>query len=307
MADQTAPYLCGGVFFTLLVEASRERVSPTKGYKGIKGDVRDEYIMKDLVELPGKGFANFDKQSDFGDSVSKYKNCRSDYGMSMPFRKYEYKESLREKITQDTDRALYLMSIILKKYFAMKKRGDGIYPLDLAVRKILYVIKKDDDIGRDDELLCGKNCTPIKKKDLVQAKAIDIQPFLLGVWNYILQNRPDNKHGQDTLKLIYLDKENPNDTGDYNPSFANGFRTDLIVNRPSFPGVEAKLSEAYGDDIHDPAAYDIPVVEGDVIEPNSESGRDSFQEDGDCTKSGSTINYINNGVIVGSVLGDLHL
>lgn len=142
MADQTVPYLCGGVFFTLLVEASRERVSPTKGYKGIKGDVRDEYIMKDLVELPGKGLANFDKQSDFGDSVSKYKNCKSDYGMSMPFRKYEYKESLREKITQDTDRALYLISIILKKYFAMKKRDDGIYPLDLAVRKILYVIKK---------------------------------------------------------------------------------------------------------------------------------------------------------------------
>ena len=307
MADQTVPYLCGGVFFTLLVEASRERVSPTKGYKGIKGDVRDEYIMKDLVELPGKGLANFDKQSDFGDSVSKYKNCRSDYGMSMPFRKYEYKESLREKITQDTDRALYLMSIILRKYFAMKKRDDGIYPLDLAARKILYVIKKDDDIGWDDTLLCGKNCTPIKKKDLVQTEAIDIQPFLLGVWNYILQNRPDNKHGQDTLKLIYLDKENPNDTGDYDPSFAKVFRTDLIVNRPSFPEVEAKLPEEYGDDTPDSAAYDIPVVEGDVIEPNSESGRDSFQEDGDCTKSGSTINYINNGVIVGSVLGDLHL
>ena len=307
MADQTVPYLCGGVFFTLLVEASRERVSPTKGYKGIKGDVRDEYIMKDLVELPGKGLANFDKQSDFGDSVSKYKNCRSDYGMSMPFRKYEYKESLREKITQDTDRALYLMSTILTRYFSMKKRDDGIYPLDLAVRKILYVIKKDDDIGWDDTLLCGKNCTPIKKKDLVQTEAIDIQPFLLGVWNYILQNRPDNKHGQGTIKLIYLDKENPNDTGDYDPSFAKVFRTDLIVNRPSFPKVEAKLPEAYGDDLHDSAAYDIPVVEGDVIEPNSESDRDSFQEDGDCTKSGSTINYINNGVIVGSVLGDLHL
>ncbi len=307
MADQTVPYLCGGVFFTLLVEASRERVSPTKGYKGIKGDVRDEYIMKDLVELPGKGLANFDKQNNFGDSVSKYKNCKSDYGMSMPFHKYEYKESLREKITQDTDRALYLISIILKKYFAMKKRDDGIYPLDLAARKILYVIKKDDDIGQNDELLCGKNCTPIKKKDLVQAEAIDIQPFLLGVWNYILQNRPDNKHGRDTLKLIYLDKENPNDTGDYDPSFAKIFRTDLIVNRPSFPEVEAKLPEEYGDDTPDSAAYDIPVVEGDVIEPNSEADRGSSQKDGDRTNSGSTINYINNGVIVGSVLGDLHL
>ena len=307
MSEQTMPYLCGGVFFTLLVEASRERVSPTKGYKGIKGDVRDEYIMKDLVELPGSGLANFDKQSDFGDSVSKYKNCKSDYGMSMPFRKYEYKESLREKITHDTDRALYLMATILTRYFAMKRRDDGIYPLDLAVRKILYVIKKDEYINRDDELLCGKNCTPIKKKDLVQAKTIDVQPFLLGVWNYILQNRPDNKHGQDTIKLIYLDKESPNDTGDYDPSFAKGFRTDLVVNRPNFPEVEAKLPEAYGDNTSDSAAYDIPVVEGDVIEPENESFRNDSHGNEEYAKGGQSTNYINNGIIVGTVLGDLHL
>lgn len=39
MAGHTEPYLCGGVFFTLLVEASRERVIPKKGITGMKGDL----------------------------------------------------------------------------------------------------------------------------------------------------------------------------------------------------------------------------------------------------------------------------
>ena len=45
MQGKSGIILCGGVFFTLLVEASKERISKRDGRKGKKGDVKDEYII----------------------------------------------------------------------------------------------------------------------------------------------------------------------------------------------------------------------------------------------------------------------
>ena len=109
MAENNKPRLCGGVFFTLLVEASKERISPSKAIKGMRGNTKDHLIMQRLVDLGAEGYVSFD-QPDFYKSVSKYKNCSSNYGDKMPFQKTDYIEYVQQKLTDDSDRALYLMT-----------------------------------------------------------------------------------------------------------------------------------------------------------------------------------------------------
>ena len=130
LSERIIPHLCGGVFFTLLVEASNERIAPRKGIAGIHGDTNDSLIMKGLVDLFAEGYIPFDQQ-DFSGSVSKYKNCSINYGRSLPFHKEDYLLYANDKLTLDADRALFLMTSLLRKYF-ITRRLDGTSPIEKA-------------------------------------------------------------------------------------------------------------------------------------------------------------------------------
>lgn len=297
MQGKSGIVLCGGVFFTMLVEASKERISKRDGRKGKKGDVKDEYIMHDLVDLGAEGFASFDQEK-FSDSVSKYKNCGSNYGDSMPFHNGDYKDYVYDAITEGKSRSLYLMNELIKKYLVRGKM-DGTEPTALMVRKVMYVIRHADNVEPNDEFYADKNCSLIKQRDLIKTGAVDIAPFLLGVWNYILQNCPDNKSGKDTLKKIYLKKEAANDLGEYDPAFAAGFRTDLKVNYPKYGEAPARPAPRLYDNATSPEE-DIPVIDGEVVDTADMPGNEEpkFKE--------KYQTFTNNGVFIDTHIGDIH-
>ena len=258
--------------------------------------------MQKLVDLGAEGYVTFD-QADFRGSVSKYKNCSMNYGNSMPFQDFDYISSIHDKLTTDTDRALYLMSKLIKDHFVIEKR-DKSSPIRKTARKILYVV--NEDVPGDVILYCDKHCKPIKKKDLVRSDNIELQSFLLGVWEYIIRECHDNKSSQykKTLDLIYREKETANSIGVYDDSFAKGVFTNITFDMPSYSEVDSQIvNSSFAKDVETDEC--VIRIEGEVVDKEDfidEPGKSKGSPSDNMPKYGS---FTNNGIYIDNFNGNI--
>lgn len=74
MATEVIPYLCGGIFFNLLIEASKEKTSARSKINGVKDHINDLNLMQDLVSLV-VGDKFMPDESTFKKNTSDYKRC----------------------------------------------------------------------------------------------------------------------------------------------------------------------------------------------------------------------------------------
>ena len=68
------------------------------------------------------------------------------------------------------------------------------------VKAIMELIESDQSIPDTDVLYIRADGKPLWKAAIRTLEEICLQPFLLGVWHYILMNRSDNAVGRDTYE-----------------------------------------------------------------------------------------------------------
>lgn len=92
------------------------------------------------------------------------------------------------------------------------------------VRCLLDMIETDEYIQTDDEFYITSDTTAVKAKDICKLNHFFIEPFLLGVWHYIIMNRVDNNEkSADTYKEWYPSK------GNYRGTVGNGITRKIFV------------------------------------------------------------------------------
>ncbi|MEG1502356.1 MAG: hypothetical protein RR370_03095 [Synergistaceae bacterium] len=142
------------------------------------------------------------------------------------------------------------------------------------VRCLIDMIDLDSEISDDTEFFITADSTATKSKCIPALDHFYIEPFLLGVWHYIIMNRSDdNEKGADTYKQWYLGK------GDYRGTVGNGIVQSIMVE--SLPVVAFENTDT--------------INNSSVEEPEAEvvGSKDSTQENAkSCTQ------YIENATIV---------
>ena len=192
MLENKEYVLCGGTFFTLLLQARKQRTAARKNAVGEKDGLNDSEVLEGLIRV-----AFPDYISPAGRSIrthtSSYKACRLSANEYLPFNKKEFIYRFDNEIKESFCSPLQRMCQFSSSFIDEKNMGSWL------VRAILDTISRDSSIT-DEIFYIDQDGHPMDKKHLLTAQNIELQPFLLGVWHFILLNRADNTIGVDTIE-----------------------------------------------------------------------------------------------------------
>jgi len=265
MVNVKTPYLCGGTFLTQILRARKGLTTSTEHTNGQKESLSEQETFRRLISI--YQLSDFHGGTSLKTYTSQYKNCSNSLVAYAQFSDNDMHRAFDEDVKSNNSIALNMTSEFVYEFLDPSLWRQ-------LVRCQLDMIESDTDI-QDDEFFITGDATATKAKDIHTIDHFYIEPFLLGIWHYIIMNRTDdNEKGADTYKQWYPSK------GNYRGTVGNAITRTLTVD--SCPAAsmheEAETERA--------ATNDEPRVE--VID----SGHEPQGESKTCTQ------YIEHATIV---------
>ena len=190
------PYLCGGVFLTQLMQARKPRAGVRERYAGNSDGLSDPETMLAFVKVMCPDFT-VPAGKTFKENTSSYKNCRKNSGTYLPFAVTSAEvRTFDECVRGDYATALTRMVSFTNDFLEVEKSAKKDEHL---VKALGEIIRDDEDIPATAVFYINEDGSPSTKAQLLAITAVCFQAFLVGVWHYILMNRPDNTLGRSTI------------------------------------------------------------------------------------------------------------
>lgn len=197
MGEMNIPFLCGGTFYILLLQALKKdrriRLNDLDGYKAKEKAINDVTCLKGLVRT----FYDFNEH--FSDSTftahkNQYKLCEKNSTDWLRFETQYLVDAYDKKVRDNYALALEEMDSFIDAFI-----DDGDLGKKL-VRALLEVIDLDRTIDDDAEFVVQTGGRVIDKKGLLKLSNIGARPFLLSVWHFIITKRgSENTLGAETV------------------------------------------------------------------------------------------------------------
>lgn len=197
MLNQSIPYLCGGVFLTRLMKARPSRNGVREHYMGDHDGLSDPETMLAFIKATSPDFT-VPAGNTFKENTSSYKNCRKNCGIYLPFAADSAEvRAFDECVRNDYMKALTRMVSFTDNFLEV---GTATKKDEYLVKELVEIIRYDEDIPATAVFYINKDGVPSTKVQLLTTTAICFQSFLVGIWHYILMNRPDNIPGRSTIQ-----------------------------------------------------------------------------------------------------------
>lgn len=271
------PRLCGGTFFTLVLQALRQRMKVREHYKGDCDGLTDPEVLAGLIQVANPDYANPGKDV-LKSPANNYKACRISTSTYLPFDDRQAISAFDSRVKTDYSSALAAMTDFANTYLDL---GESVGRPTTLVKALVDLIQQDVSIGNEEEFFIGEQGQKTKKAALGDLKKICLPAFLLGVWHYVIVNRQDNSVGQVTYD--HWCPSNGRAPRKYTANMGSGVLDSLRVYMP-----ETASQDDAGDEV---------IIE---TEPNFQS--QSEQTNGSASQSGTPV--INNNPIFIQQNGD---
>lgn len=197
MTNESQYRLCGGTFFTLLLQARKQRMGVREHYKGMSDGMADPILLMALAEIaiPDYRVPDASMMTTVKSATSRYKSCQANGGTYFPFTDVAVVASFDKRVKNDYSRCLAAMNSYVEDYIDIcgKTKKD-----EYLVKALVEVLESDGTINNDQEFYVCEDGSSLTKKQICNASQICLQALLLGVWHYIIQKVQDNKVGADT-------------------------------------------------------------------------------------------------------------
>lgn len=197
MTNKRQYRLCGGTFFTLLLQARKQRMGVREHYKGMSDGMADPILLMALAEIaiPDYSVPNASMMTTVKSATSRYKSCQANGGTYFPFTDVAVVASFDERVKNDYSRCLSAMNAYVEDYidvFGETKKDEYL------VKALVEVLNSDTTISDDQEFYVCEDGAALTKAQICAASELCLQSFLLGIWHYIIVCVRDNKVGADT-------------------------------------------------------------------------------------------------------------
>ena len=191
MEESKTPYLCGGVLFFLLTQASLPDGTARDHKAGKKDEHSEPILMRDLI-YAFTGSQNYGAQKD----TSKYKDCESEGSINIPFNDIAKCTSYDNIVRENYSVALSRMDEFVDWHFETNMKG-------WLVKAILEIIENDTDIDESEQFFISEDGQPITKGEIRLKGNYDLSAFLVGTLHFIATKRREkNNLGVPTLEAI---------------------------------------------------------------------------------------------------------
>ena len=249
MATNEYPRLCGGTFFTLVLQALRQRMKAREHYSGDSDGLSDPEVLVGLIKVINPDYTDPGKEN-LKVTANNYKACKISNSTYLPFDDEQVISAFDSKVKTAYQSAPNRMVGFVHDFLDM---SETVHKDVNLIRAIVDLVQQDQTIKAGDEFFIGQNGEKKKKATLGDLKEVCLPSFLLGVWHYIVVNRKDNGIGKATYDV-------------WCPSAGGGQRK-YIAHMGK--GILESLTISYAD-IVEKAEMDAEPVETVIIEGTSE-------------------------------------
>ena len=258
------PRLCGGTFFTLVLQALRQRMNAREHYDGDSDGLSDPEVLVGLIRVINPAYTDPGKEKlkTIANNFKQGGNSRSVY---FPFHDDQVINAFDQTVRVNYQTALNGMIGFVNDFLDM---SETVHKDVNLVRAVVDLIQQDQTIEATDEFYVGPNGEKKKKAALGDLKEVCLPSFLLGVWHYVVVNRKDNNIGKKTYEI-------------WCPSAGGGQRKytahmgEGILDSLTTYTVDTKetitaevVDEPIEDDVSDAAGQDTPPVTQQMVNNN---------------------------------------
>lgn len=194
MAIHNYPRLCGGTFFTLVLQALRQRMKAREHYKGESDGLSDPEVLMGLIKVINPDFQEIDRKA-LKSKANEYKACKTSCGTYLPFGDTQEICAFDNRVKTNYRSALNDMICFVNNFLDL---GESVGKAAQLVRALVDLIQQDETIGNSEVFFVGPDGQKMKKTVLGGLTDVCLPSFLLGVWHYAVVNRKDNTVGQQT-------------------------------------------------------------------------------------------------------------
>lgn len=194
MPTNEYPRLCGGTYFTLVLQALRQRMKAREHYTGDSDGLSDPEVLVGLIKVINPDYSDPGKENLKG-TVNNYKACKTSTSIYLPFDDNQIVAAFDTTIKNNYQTALNGMIGFVNGFLDL---GESVHKDANLIRALIDLIQQDETIKNGDLFYVGPNGEKKKKAALGDLKEVCLPSFLLGVWHYIVVNRKDNSIGKKT-------------------------------------------------------------------------------------------------------------
>ena len=132
-------------------------------------------------------------------NTTLYKKCELDNSLFLPFQDKELQEAFRKRIEQDYSSVLAEVSAFTKKFISAKDYS-------WLVSAIVDILRYDNS-ATESQFRILSDGKAVSYQELLSVEYVEIEPFLTGIWGFILSERPYNTVGAETFRALTIEPE----------------------------------------------------------------------------------------------------
>ena len=221
MSLQNIPFLCGGIFFNLLLQTQKPRTKARSKQKYGTDGLSAPEVMKGLVYvITGNELS---KNGDFSKSTSEFRTCKINSSTYIPFEDNVITAFFNDAVTKKDSDTQKRMSEFIDTF---------VNPtlLEWLTKSLIETIYNDKGISNETEFLISQTAS-LSVDELVKVKNIEVEIFLLSIMKYIFSNRINNTLGIETFKAWFDRKSERSEWKFINESIGFSISQEIIISR----------------------------------------------------------------------------
>jgi hypothetical protein len=195
VANNAYPVLCGGTYFTLLLEARGQRTSKRSQYEGEKDGLSQTNLLAALGKIIYPEYVPPQNKQTFKTNTNAYKSCVDD-GSNLSFLFPDAISAFDNRVRNEYQKALTAMCEFTDQYLEV---GSSLKKEERLLKALLELLENDASIDAAQEFFVCSSGKGLTKSALSMMSDFVLQPFLLGVLHFAVVSRPDNKAGKTTF------------------------------------------------------------------------------------------------------------
>ena len=193
--------LCGGTFFLLLLEARKQRLSAKEYYAGCADGLSklNTLIGLSKILVPDLEEPLSSMKNTLQGNVHEFKACKSNGGQYFCFADTAARSSFDSVVKEKYQVALYRMRDFIYTFLdvngSMKKD-------ERLVRALVDLIDRDDSISDEMLFFINEDGSTSTKRELLVARNICLDSFLLGIWHFAILRPEGNAIGRESFDIL---------------------------------------------------------------------------------------------------------
>lgn len=247
MKTKPLPYLCGGIFLVLLTEAKGKAASRRQLRSGKKDRVSNRNMLEALIQMVVPSFQQPLAGRTFEGDTSDYRACKVAYGENLPFDDDVEIQAFDKRVKTQYITVLKEMDEFVDSFL----RTDSDERMKWLIQALLILLEKDKLITPDTHFFLSSD--PITKAELLSLDHYCLSSLLLGIWHFIVTNRPDNETGRPTFEALHTRADEMHAKWRIKTEFAREyprhFDFDLFGAYDGVDGAETEEAEDYAEEI----------------------------------------------------------